>query len=160
SLLQGFHTDWPAWLGVDYRSASQPAEAVATTQAANGDVSALGETVLRAAQAMRGAPRFWGMPIIFNLPAVLIVVVITWVLVRGIRESSGFNTAMVVLKLVIIAIFVGVGVFFVKRENWQPFSPNGFHGIFSAAATIFFAYIGFDAVSTATEETKNPQRNL
>jgi APA family basic amino acid/polyamine antiporter len=85
---------------------------------------------------------------------------ITWVLVRGVRESAGFNTAMVVPKLAIIAFFLCVGVFYVKPENWTPFAPNGFAGISSAAAIIFFAYIGFDAVSTAAEETKDPQRNM
>ena len=100
------------------------------------------------------------MPILFNLPAFLSVMGITWVLVRGVRESAGFNTAMVVLKLVIIAFFLAVGVFYVKPDNWTPFAPNGFAGISSAAAIIFFAYIGFDAVSTAAEETKDPQRNM
>ena len=71
---------------------------------------------------------------------------ITWILVIGIRESAWFNTAMVVLKLVIIAFFVIFGAFYVKPENWHPFAPNGTLGIFSAAAIIFFAYIGFDAV--------------
>ncbi len=160
SLLQGFHLNWPAWLGVDYRSASQSAAMVAQTTATHGDLNALGEATLRSAQAMTHAPRLAGLPIIFNLPAVLIVALITWVLVRGIRESSRFNTAMVVLKLAIIGVFIGVGFFYIKPENWQPFAPNGRAGILSAAGTIFFAYIGFDAVSTAAEETRQPQRNL
>src|SRR5207247_5105327 len=91
---------------------------------------------------------------------VLIVAVITWILVIGIRESAGFNTAMVVLKLAIIAFFIGVGAFYMKPENWRPFAPNGFRGVSSAAGVVFFAYIGFDAVSTAAEETRHPQRNL
>ena len=85
---------------------------------------------------------------------------ITWILVRGIRESAGFNSAMVVLKLVIIVFFIAVGAFYVKPANWTPFAPNGLAGISSAAAIIFFAYIGFDAVSTAAEETRNPQRDM
>ena len=100
------------------------------------------------------------MPIVFNLPAFLIVVFITWVLVRGIRESAWLNSSMVALKLVIIAFFIVVGVFYVKPANWTPFAPNGFTGISGAAAIIFFAYIGFDAVSTAAEETRNPQRDM
>jgi APA family basic amino acid/polyamine antiporter len=160
SLLEGFHIPWPVWLGVDYRSASQGAAAVAQAQAAHADVTALGEATLRGARAMAEAPRVFGIPIIFNLLAVLIVAVITWVLVRGIRESSGFNSAMVVLKLAIIAVFVGVGAFYIQPANWHPFAPTGFRGISSAAGTIFFAYIGFDAVSTAAEETRDPQRNL
>src|SRR5260221_225995 len=160
SLLQGFDLTWPAWLGVDYRSASQSSAMVAQTTATHGDLNALGETTLRAAQAMTNAPRLAGVPIIFNLPAVLIVALITWVLVRGIRESSGFNTAMVVLKLAIIAVFVGVGAFFIKPENWQPFAPNGRAGTLSAAGTIFFAFIGFDADSTAAVVSPVPQQHL
>src|SRR5206468_203539 len=91
---------------------------------------------------------------------VLIVALVTWVLVRGIRESAGFNSAMVLLKLAIIGLFVAVGACYVKPANWTPFAPNGFAGISSAAAIIFFAYIGFDAVSTAAEETRNPQRDM
>jgi len=89
-----------------------------------------------------------------------IVALVTWVLVRGIRESAGFNTTMVVLKLGIILLFLGVGAFYVRPENWTPFAPNGWKGITSGAAIIFFAYIGFDAVSTAAEEARNPQRDL
>ncbi len=160
SLLAGFHWHWPAWLGTDVRSALQAAREIATAQAEGVDLSTLGPTVLRDAAALAQAPRVGGWPLIFNLPAVLIVAIITWVLVRGIRESAGFNTAMVVLKLAVIGLFVGVGAFYVKPENWSPFAPMGFAGISSAAAIIFFAYIGFDAVSTAAEETRDPQRNL
>jgi APA family basic amino acid/polyamine antiporter len=85
---------------------------------------------------------------------------VTWVLVIGISESAWLNTSMVVLKLAIIAFFLVVGAFYVKPEHWSPFAPNGFAGISSAAAIIFFAYIGFDAVSTAAEETRNPQRDM
>jgi hypothetical protein len=87
--------------------------------------------------ALAGAPRLLGLPIVFNLPAVLIVALITWILVRGIRESAGFNSAMVLLKLAIIGFFIAVGACYVKPENWTPFAPNGFAGISSAAAIIF-----------------------
>ena len=160
SLLKGFSIQWPYWLGTDLRSALQAAHKVAETTAAGIDPNTLDSTVLRSSQALSDAPHFLGIPIVFNLPAVLIVVVITWVLVRGIRESSGFNATMVLLKLGIIGVFVAVGAFYVKPDNWSPFVPNGFAGISSAAAIIFFAYIGFDAVSTAAEETRNPQRNM
>jgi APA family basic amino acid/polyamine antiporter len=85
---------------------------------------------------------------------------ITWVLVRGISESAWLNSAMVALKLLIIGFFLLVGAFYVKPANWTPFAPNGWAGISGAAAIIFFAYIGFDAVSTAAEETRNPQRDM
>ena len=160
TLLRGFHLDWPNWLGVDYRTASQAARQVAEATAQQVDTATLGSSVLRAAQALDQAPRLAGIPLIFNLPAVLIVVLITWILVRGIRESAAFNTTMVVLKLAVIAFFVGVGAFYVRPENWVPFAPNGLAGIASAAGVVFFAYIGFDAVSTAAEEARRPQRDM
>jgi APA family basic amino acid/polyamine antiporter len=160
SLLNVFHIQWPVWLGTDLRSAIQGAHGVAAAKAAGVDLSALSDAVLSGNRALAAAPRILGIPIVFNLPAVIIVALVTWVLVRGIRESAGFNSAMVLLKLAIIAFFVVVGAFYVKPENWHPFAPHGFGGISSAAAIIFFAYIGFDAVSTAAEETRNPQRDM
>jgi len=160
SLLAGFHLPWPLWLGTDYRSALQAAHQVAAAKASGVDLSTLGETIAHGSQAWADAPRLAGVPIIFNLPAALIVALITWILVIGIRESAGFNSAMVLLKLGIIIFFVAAGAFYVKPANWTPFAPNGFAGISSAAAIIFFAYIGFDAVSTAAEETRNPPRDM
>ena len=84
----------------------------------------------------------------------------TAVLVIGIRESASVNNAMVVLKLAVLALFVGVGFFYLDPRNWTPFAPNGWRGIHHGAAIVFFAYIGFDAISTAAEETKDPQRNM
>jgi APA family basic amino acid/polyamine antiporter len=158
-LMRGLGLDIPTWLGTDYRTAFQSAARLADAQTA-GTVADLGASVLRAASAVTLAPHVAGIPIIFNLPAFLIVALITVILVRGVSESAWFNSAMVVLKLVIIAFFLIVGAMYVKPENWTPFAPNGFKGISSAAAIIFFAYIGFDAVSTAAEETKNPQRDM
>jgi APA family basic amino acid/polyamine antiporter len=159
-LLRGFNLELPRWLGVDYRSAVQAARQLADARAANLDPAALGLAAERAAQALADAPRLGGVPIIFNLPAFVIVMVVTWVLVRGVNESAWLNTSMVVLKLVVIAFFVLVGAFYVRPENWTPFMPNGWGGVSSAAAIIFFAYIGFDAVSTVAEETRNPQRDM
>ena len=160
SLLAGLKLPWPLWLGIDYRSALQAAHKLAEAKAGGIDVSTLGDAVARGSQAWVQAPRFEGVPIIFNLPAVLIVALITWILVRGIKESAVFNSTMVLLKLAIIAFFVAVGAFYVRPANWTPFAPHGFGGISSASASIFFAYIGFDAVSTAAEETRNPQRDM
>ena len=159
-LLRGFGIEFPAWLGIDYRTASQAAGQLAEARAASVDITTLGVAVERAASALASAPVIAGVPIVFNLPAFLIVMLVTWVLVRGINESAWLNTSMVVLKLAIIGFFLLVGAFYVKPENWSPFAPNGWTGISSAAAIIFFAYIGFDAVSTAAEETKNPQRDM
>ena len=159
-LLRGLGWNLPLWLGTDYRSALQAAHEVAQAQAPHQDPTALAISVQRAAQALEIAPRLGGVPIVLNLPAVLIVMFLTWLLVRGIRLSAGFNTTMVALKLGIIGFFIVVGAFYVRPENWTPFAPNGFSGVSSAAAIIFFAYIGFDAVSTAAEETRNPQRDM
>ncbi|MCX6552109.1 MAG: amino acid permease [Acidobacteria bacterium] len=159
-LLRGLGVNWPEWLGTDFRTAAQGARELAATVAAGGDAGGLSAVVRQAADAFNSAPRLGGVPIILDLPAFLIVAFITWVLVRGIRESAWLNSAMVGLKLAIIAFFIIVGAFYVKPENWTPFAPNGFRGISSAAAIIFFAYIGFDAVSTAAEETRNPQRDM
>jgi APA family basic amino acid/polyamine antiporter len=154
------HDQWPAWLGVDFRSAFQGATALADATARHMDISTLDANVLRGAQAWHEAPRLLGAPIIFNLPAFGIVVLLTWLLVRGIKESAWFNSTMVVLKLAILLFFLSMGAFYVKPENWTPFAPHGLQGIASGAAIIFFAYIGFDAVSTAAEETRKPQRDM
>jgi APA family basic amino acid/polyamine antiporter len=106
------------------------------------------------------APHLLGVPIIFNVPAFLIVAFITIVLVIGVKESARFNSIMVGIKLLILLFFIGVGAMYVKPEHWQPFAPNGWSGIMTGAALVFFAYIGFDAISTTAEEAKNPQRDL
>jgi APA family basic amino acid/polyamine antiporter len=146
SLLDMFGLHVPRWLATDYRSA----------------IHGLPDAAL-AAEALNGAPRLAGIPIIFNLPAVAIVALVTWVLVRGIKESARSNLYMVILKIAIIVVFLVVGAFYVKPENWTMhggFAPNGFKGVGTAAAIIFFAYIGFDAVSTASEEAKDAKRDM
>src|SRR5438874_7262256 len=141
SLLSGFGISFPDWLTHGYRTAllsSDPA------------VHALLQT----------APRIFGIPILLNLPAFAIVMAITWLLYRGVRESARANNIMVVVKLLVLALFVGVGMFHINPANYKPFAPNGWAGIHQGAAIVFFAYIGFDAISTAAEETRNPQRNM
>ncbi len=151
--IVGLHV--PSWLATDYRSAVKAAAAVASGSAT--------PAMQAVAAAVADAPRVLGIPIIFNLPAIGIVAGVTWVLVRGVRESARSNTLMVLLKVAIIFVFLIIGAFYVKPSNWTDhggFAPNGFHGIGSAAALIFFAYIGFDAVSTAAEEAKDPKRDM
>jgi len=106
------------------------------------------------------APRLAGVPMLVNVPAFGIVMLVTWLLLRGARESSTANNVMVVIKLLALGLFVGVGLLNIHTENYTPFAPNGFTGIHQGAAIVFFAYIGFDAISTAAEETRDPQRNL
>src|SRR5581483_155519 len=120
-------------------------------------------------EILASAPHLFGTPIVFNLFAVLIVLALTWLLVVGVKESSRFNAIMVAIKLVILCFFVAIGLRFFDFHNWSPvaapsfwkgFAPNGWSGIFSGASIVFFAYIGFDAVSTASEEARNPKRDV
>ncbi len=105
-------------------------------------------------------PRVLGIPICINLPAIIMVLLTTAILVKGTKDSTKMASVMVVIKMAVIALFILGGAFFVTPENWHPFAPNGMPGIWSAAFLIFFAYIGFDALATAAEECKNPQKDL
>jgi APA family basic amino acid/polyamine antiporter len=141
SLLSGFGLTLPAWLTHGYRTAllsSDPA------------VHAL----------LQSAPRVAGIPVLLNIPAAVIVMAITWLLYIGVRESARANNIMVVVKLLVLGFFVVLGGMHIDPANYRPFAPNGWAGIHQGAAIVFFAYIGFDAISTAAEETKNPQRNM
>jgi len=159
-LINHFGLDLPPWLATDYRSAHDAFTAVGAAAAGATDA-----TTQYIAAAWSTAPHLFGFPIIMNLPAVAVVAVITIILVIGIRESADTNNAMVLLKVGIILFFIAVGIFLIKPHNWTNpatggFSPNGFAGISAAAAIIFFSYIGFDAVSTAAEETKDPPKDM
>ncbi|MCM3769355.1 amino acid permease [Priestia aryabhattai] len=95
-----------------------------------------------------------------DIPAIMIVFLITLLLTQGVKKSSRFNAIMVIIKLAVVLLFIVVGVSYVKPENWTPFMPFGFSGVATGAATVFFAYIGFDAVATAAEEVRKPQRDM
>ena len=153
-LLDGLGMHIPAWLAVDYRSAHQAAEAVA---AAGGQISLTNALFY---EAWVSHPTIFGIPLIFNFLAVVIVAAVTWILVIGIKESARANNIMVALKVIILLFFIAVGARYVKPENWSPFMPNGFAGVWTGASLIFFAFIGFDAISTAAEECRNPGRDM
>jgi len=140
TLTAGF-IQLPDWLSTGYRTAY-----LSTDPAVHG--------------LIQTAPHIFGIPILVNIPAAAIVMLITWLLVLGVRESARANNVMVAVKLVVLAIFIAVGVMHITPANYHPFAPNGFRGIHQGAAIVFFAYIGFDAISTAAEETKDPQRNM
>ncbi len=137
TLLDGIGVHLPKWLAVDYHTALTKMPAV-----------------------VAGAPHIFGIPIIFNVLAIAIVTFITIVLVWGVKESAGFNFWMVAIKLIVLTFFVIVCMKYVKPANWHPFAPNGFTGILTGASIVFFAYIGFDAVSTTAEEARNPKRDM
>ena len=141
TLLQGFGINLPVWLRTGYRTALL-----------SSDPQLHG--------LLTSAPRIAGIPILLHVPAFAIVMFITWLLLRGARESATANNIMVVIKLIALTVFVAVGATHLNPANYHPFAPNGFTGIHQGAAIVFFAYIGFDAISTAAEETVNPQRNL
>ena len=144
TLLAGLHIPGlapggihiPDWISMDYRTAA------------------------KVPGVYENAPHIFGKPIIFNVLAVAIVALITIVLIWGIRESARFNAVMVGIKILVLTFFIVVGFTYIQPANFTPFSPNGFAGISAGAAIVFFAYIGFDAVSTVAEETRNPKRNL
>jgi APA family basic amino acid/polyamine antiporter len=136
TLLAGFGIVIPDWISTDYRTAA------------------------RIPGLFESAPHIFGIPIVFNILAFAIVALITIVLVIGIRESATMNTTMVMLKLIVLGFFVAVGWSYMKAPNFHPFLPNGWAGVQAGAAIVFFAYIGFDAVSTVAEETRRPSRDL
>ncbi|HEX9893946.1 MAG TPA: amino acid permease [Gemmatimonadales bacterium] len=147
----------PAWLATDVRTATDAANAVA-----QGSTDA---SLQYLASALTAAPQVLGVPFIANLPAFLVVLTLTVILVIGIRESANTNNAMVILKIGIILFFIAIGVFLIRPANWTDpaqggFAPNGVSGISAGAAIIFFSYIGFDAVSTAAEEAENPAKDM
>ena len=141
SLLSGFGIHLPDWLTHGYRTA---------LLSANPAIHGLLET----------APRIAGIPVLLNVPAALVVLGITWLLYLGVRESAQANRIMVFVKLAVLTLFVVLGAWHIDPANYHPFAPNGWTGIHQGAAIVFFAYIGFDAISTAAEETHDPQRNM
>jgi len=137
-LLRNLGIHVPDWLTQNYRTATE--------------------------ETLAAAPHIFGVPIVFNILAFGIVALITVVLVWGIKESSNFNAVMVLIKILVLLFFIGLALYYVSPatmvEHWKPFQPQGWMGTLTGAAVVFFAYIGFDAVSTVAEETKNPARDL
>jgi APA family basic amino acid/polyamine antiporter len=181
-LLHMLHIKMPLWLAYDHWTALRTAENLVArqmTQALDPSlapgtqpflarvaqvIAARSPELVSRAHALVGAPKLFGVEIGFNLPAFLIALCITAILVVGIRESARFNATIVVIKVAVVLFVIGLGIRYINTANWgtdwHGFAPNGFSGIGAGAAYIFFAYIGFDAVSTTAQEARNPQRDL
>lgn len=159
-MLEGLGINLPQWIQMDYLTASNGfTEATALMQGGK-TFENLGYGLQSAYTAWQSSPTIFGFHMIFDLPALFIIVFITWLVYRGMKESKNASNAMVIVKLAIILLVIAVGIFYVDTENWNPFAPNGVGGILKGVSAVFFAYIGFDAISTTAEECKNPQRDL
>lgn len=159
-LLSGLGIHIPDFFAIDYLSASRGFAEAENLLAGGTSFSALPESLAEAWRAWTQAPTIGGVRIIADLPAFGIVVLITWLVFRGIRESKRAGNIMVLLKVAILLMVIAVGAFYVDPGNWSPFAPNGIGGVLKGVSGVFFAYIGFDAISTTAEECRNPQRDL
>jgi amino acid transporter len=159
NLLEGFHIHIPEYLTMDYFTAFKAHEHVRELTASNR-LTDITDTLKQGALAWNTAPGFGSVKLIANIPALLIVVIITYLVYIGIRETKKATNAMVFLKIAIVIVVIAIGFFYVTPANWHPFMPNGFSGVMKGVSGVFFAYIGFDAISTTAEECRAPQRDL
>lgn len=160
-VLSGFGIHIPSWLSIDYFSAHKGYTNAAEALQQGQPFSTLDEGLKNTYNAWTTAPGFGSnIKLIINIPALLIVILITYIVYIGIKESKKANNVMVMMKLVIILFVIIAGAFYVNPGNWSNFMPNGFSGVMSGVSAVFFAYIGFDAISTTAEECENPQRDL
>ncbi|RCH56543.1 amino acid transporter [Mucilaginibacter hurinus] len=159
NLLEGFGINIPSYLTMDYLSAANAHTQVQqlTATSALADIT---DKLRHAAAAWDTAPGAGNFKLIANLPALAITAAITWLVYIGIRETKKATNAMVILKIAVVIFVIIAGLFYVTPANWHPFLPNGFSGVMKGVSGVFFAYIGFDAISTTAEECKNPQRDL
>lgn len=160
-VLAGFKIFIPSWLTMDYFSAHGGYNDAMDAIAKGSSLNQLDESVRNSYHAWTNAPHLFGnVKLIMNVPALLIVALITYIVYIGIKESKKANNLMVMIKLAIILFVIIAGAFYVNPGNWSNFMPNGFSGVMSGVSAVFFAYIGFDAISTTAEECENPQRDL
>jgi len=147
----------PEWMTMDYFTAFKTYKEFGADYANGMELTFMQQ---EACLAWLNAPSIGEQKIIADLPALLIIFLITWLVYRGIKESKNISNAMVIVKLCIVFLIIVVGAFYVDTKNWSPFAPNGVSGVLKGISAVFFAYIGFDALSTTAEECKNPQRDL
>ncbi|MCW5913923.1 MAG: amino acid permease [Chitinophagaceae bacterium] len=160
-LVHIFNIHLPDWLLIDPQTATN---AFKESTAAMANQAALTADQIKnysfAIEAYNQAPVIGGTKVFFNLPAFIIVVLVTWLAYIGIKESKKSANFMVIFKISVIIFVIVAGAFFVDTNNWRPFLPNGFEGVLKGVSAVFYAYIGFDAISTTAEECKNPQRDM
>jgi APA family basic amino acid/polyamine antiporter len=156
--INGIHV--PDWATMDYLSAYNGNKHAEALLAAGKNLNALDPGTALANNAWLTAPKIGGFHLVADIPALGIIILITWLIYRGMKESRNASNAMVVVKLAVIMLVLAVGIFYVDTRNWNPFAPNGVSGVLKGVSAVFFAYIGFDAISTTAEECKNPQRDL
>ena len=159
-LLGSIGIHLPPWLTTGYQSAAVAAAEVQNTLAGGLTAAAASEAQQEAYRAWTTAPTLGPLRVVLDLPAFLITAIITGVVYVGIQESRTASNLMVLLKLAVVVVVIAVGFFYVNTANWSPFAPNGVSGVLKGVSAVFFAYIGFDAISTTAEECKNPQRDL
>jgi APA family basic amino acid/polyamine antiporter len=148
------------WVKMDYLTASNGFKDATALMNAGKSFGDLDLPLQHAYQAWTSAPTIGSFHVVADLPALFIIILITALVYRGMKESRNASNLMVVVKLCIILLVIAVGVFYVDTANWHPFAPNGVSGVLKGVSAVFFAYIGFDAISTTAEECKNPQRDL
>lgn len=159
-LLNSGGIHLPQWVQMDYLTASKGYDDAIALMQSGKTFENLASATQAAHIAWTTAPTIGPLHLIADLPALMIIIFITWLVYRGMKESKNASNLMVVIKLCIILLVIAVGVFYVDTKNWDPFAPNGLGGILKGVSAVFFAYIGFDAISTTAEECKNPQRDL
>jgi APA family basic amino acid/polyamine antiporter len=156
--INGIHL--PDWMTMDYLTAFNGHQHAQALLNAGKSYANLDESVRITNNAWITAPQIGNFHIVADLPALGIIILITWLVYRGMKESKNASNAMVVVKLAVILLVLSVGVFYIDTANWDPFAPNGVSGVMKGVSAVFFAYIGFDAISTTAEECKNPQKDL
>ncbi|RTQ47610.1 amino acid permease [Hymenobacter gummosus] len=160
-LLHGVGIHLPGWLTMGWQKAHSGYEAVLALMQAGKPLADASPDQMKAYTTWAQAPTLFGdWKLVVDLPAFLITAVITSLVYIGIKESKTASNLLVLLKLLVVAVVILVGAFYVQPANWSPFAPNGLSGVLKGVSAVFFAYIGFDAISTTAEECKNPQRDL
>ena len=160
NLLEAFNINLPSWLATNPTTAGNAFAEANTSMASGATLESLTKPIRQGYDAYLHAPLIGGFRFIINLPAFIIVVLVTMLAYIGIKESKKATNFLVIFKIFVIVAVIIIGAFFVDIDNWEPFLPNGFGGVLAGVSAVFYAYIGFDAISTTAEECKNPQRDL